>query len=175
MIYITAFILTLFITQIAGAVPHTCGDLTSPESDDTRDLSYGDSTAQYAIADPAPAQKYKVTYDPIYDNPSGSMNAVSCSDGQNGLASRFPLFGDVPNFPHIGGAFNIVWNSTHCGDCWVLTNPANNASINFTAIDFTGTGFNIAQEAFEELNGGKTGTGTLQVKAHTVHRSVCGL
>ena len=177
MIYITAFVLTLFLTQIARSQPQTCGDRIFPESDDTRGLSYGDGDAQYAITNPVSesVQQFKVTFDQTYDNPGGSMDTVSCSNGQNGLASRFPTFGDVPNFPHIGGAFNIVWNSTNCGACWILTNPVNNASINFTAIDFAGNGFNIAQEAFEDLNGGVIGNGTLEVEANTVAASVCGL
>ncbi len=171
MIYITAFILTLFLTPIARAVPRSCGD-----SDDPRGLSYGDGTAQYAIPNSVPLQPllYQVTYDPTYDNPDGSMNSVSCSDGQNGLAPRFPIFSDLPTFPYIGGAFNIVWNSTNCGECWNLTNPVNEASILLTGIDHTAAGFNIAEEAFEALNGGVL-DGTLNVEAHVVPASACGL
>ncbi len=57
----------------------------------------------------------RTTYDTTY-NKSGSMNNV------NGLAARFLTFGDVPSFPFIGGALDVVWNSPNCGLCWKLTN-----------------------------------------------------
>jgi len=162
MIYITTFIITLFFTHVVRALPGACGD----------GLSYGDGDAQRTVV---PLQEFKVTFDPTYDNAAGSMNTVACSNGQNGLASRFPTFGRVPNFAHIGGAFNVVWNSPNCGACWILTNPANNVAINFTAIDAAGVGFNIAESAFRQLNGGVIGNGTLQVDARRVSPGVCGL
>jgi hypothetical protein len=103
------------------------------------------------------------------------MNNVACSNGANGLAARFPTFGDVPTFPFIGGAFDVVWNSPNCGSCWTLTNPATGTSINLVAVDAAGSGFNIAQEAFVQLNGGQVGQGTLDVVATKVSPSVCGL
>jgi len=110
-----------------------------------------------------------------YDNKSGSMNNVACSNGANGLTARFPTFGDVPSFPFIGGAFDVVWNSPNCGSCWTLTNAATGTSINFVAIDAAGSGFNIAQEAFVQLNGGQVGQGVVDVFATKVSPSVCGL
>jgi Cerato-platanin len=175
MVYITAFILTLFLTHIARALPRGCSDAISPESDDALRLSYGDSDAQYAITNPVPAAQYKVTYDPKFDNELGSMDRVACSDGRHGLAARFAQFRNVPTFPYIGGAHDIHWNSPNCGSCWKLTNTANNASITITTIDRAGHGFNIAETAFEELNGGEVGEGMLQVEAHKVPIQVCGL
>jgi len=175
MIYITTFILTFLLMHIVRALPGGCGDTISPELGDPRGLSYGDGNAQHTVNNPAPLQQFKVTFDPTYDNAGDSMDIVACSNGQNGLASRFPTFGSVPNFAHIGGAFNVVWNSPNCGACWILTNPANNAFINFTAIDAAGVGFNIAEAAFRQLNGGVIGNGTLQVEARRVSPSVCGL
>lgn len=117
----------------------------------------------------------RATFDTFYDNKSGSMNNVACSNGANGLAARFPTFGDVPTFPAIGGAFDVVWNSPNCGSCWTLTNPATGASINMVAVDTAGAGFNIAQDAFVQLNGGQVGQGVLDVVASKVAPSVCGL
>ncbi|KAI0304605.1 Cerato-platanin, partial [Russula brevipes] len=114
-------------------------------------------------------------YDTTFDNKAGSMNGVACSDGQNGLAARFPTFGDVPSFPFVGGAFDVVWNSPNCGACWSVTNKATGVSVNITAIDTAGAGFNIAQEAFVQLNGGSIGQGVLDVVANKISTSACGL
>ena len=48
-------------------------------------------------------------------------------------------------------------------------------SIQITAIDTATGGFNIAQEAFEKLNGGQIGQGVVDVVANKVAASVCGL
>lgn len=45
-----------------------------------------------------------VSYDQRYDVGGTSLNTVACSDGENGLESRFPTFSDLPAFPRIGGA-----------------------------------------------------------------------
>lgn len=123
----------------------------------------------------APTTTLKATFDTTYDNKNGSLNSVACSNGANGLVGRFPTFGDVPSFPFIGGAFDIVWNSPNCGGCWSLTNAATGVSIHITAIDTAGAGFNIAQEAFVQLNGGQIGQGVVDVVATKVSPSVCGL
>jgi Cerato-platanin len=115
----------------------------------------------------------KATFDTTYDNPSGSLNSVACSNGANGLAGIFPTFGDIPSFPFIGGAPGIVWNSPNCGSCWQLVS-ATGAYIFMTAIDSAAT-FNIAQEAFEVLNGGQVGQGELEVFAEQVPLYLCGL
>lgn len=42
------------------------------------------------------------------------MTAVSCSDGTNGLITRYgyQTQGAIPHFPHVGGAAQIAgWNS----------------------------------------------------------------
>ncbi|KAF8467134.1 SnodProt1 [Russula ochroleuca] len=117
----------------------------------------------------------RATYDTTYDNKDGSLNGVACSNGPNGLAVRFPTFGDIPSFPFIGGAFDVVWNSPNCGACWNLTNIATGVSISLTAVDSAGAGFNIAQEAFEKLNNGQIGQGVLDVVANKISLSFCGM
>jgi len=124
---------------------------------------------------PTTPSTFRTTFDMTYDNKSGSMNNVACSNGANGLTARFPTFGDVPSFPFIGGAFDVVWNSPNCGSCWTLTNTVTGKSINIVAVDAAGAGFNIAQEAFVQLNGGQIGQGFLDVFATKVSPSVCGL
>lgn len=167
MIYFTTFILTLFLTQITRALPSACRDPIVPEPS-TPEL-YGD--AQYNIPVPVPL---RTTYDNVYDRKHGSLNSVACSNGEYGLVSRYPTFGDLPSFPFIGGAFDIVWNSPNCGACWKITNRANNESIHITAIDSAGAGFNIAEVAFKKLSGGELGSGVLDVVAHRIPAAVCG-
>ncbi|KAL0070427.1 hypothetical protein AAF712_002258 [Marasmius tenuissimus] len=121
----------------------------------------------------------QLQYDPAYDNAGQSMNTVACSDGQNGLASRFPNFGSVPGFPHIG-AVDVVegWNSLNCGACFrvTYTNQGTTRSINVVAIDHAGTGFNVAQRAMDELTGGQAvALGRIDVQSQRLAPSECGL
>jgi hypothetical protein len=62
--------------------------------------------------------------------------------------------------------------------CWKLTGEATGASLIMTAIDSSGSDFNIAQEAFVTLNGGRIGQGVLDaapVVVEQVDHHVCGL
>jgi hypothetical protein len=143
------FALALLLTHVALALPHA-----EPSTQSTT---------------------VRATFDTTFDNASGSLNGVACSNGANGLAARFPTFGNIPTFPFIGGAPNVTFDSPNCGGCWRLTSTATGASLIMTAIDSAGSGFNIAQEAFVTLNGGQIGQGTLDVVAEQVSRSICGL
>jgi hypothetical protein len=44
-----------------------------------------------------------------------------------------------------------------------------------TVVDSSGSGFNLAQEAFVTLNGGQIGQRTLDVVAEQLDRHICGL
>ncbi|EMD92796.1 hypothetical protein COCC4DRAFT_50890 [Bipolaris maydis ATCC 48331] len=116
-----------------------------------------------------------VSYDPGYDDASRSMDVVSCSDGSNGLASRFPTQGSLPRFPLIGGYQGIAgWNSPQCGTCYGLT--YNGKTIYVLAIDHTGAGFNIAQAAMNQLtNGQAAALGRIDAQYQQVAVSNCGL
>lgn len=147
-----------------------------------------------------PALCTTVTYDTAYDVSSASLNTVACSNGANGLVSRFPTFGDLPNFPNIGGAPAVAgWNSPNCGKspvcpqkgfrsdtlchlgtCWALTYtpPTGKVKkvIHVLAIDTGAKGFNIALEAMNELTEGQAvQLGTVDVVSSQVDASVCGL
>ena len=64
-----------------------------------------------------------VSHDPIYDDPSRPLTDVACSDGENGLITRYGAYGweTQGNMPrYIGGIDTIGWNSTLCGTCWIL-------------------------------------------------------
>ncbi|EKM60320.1 uncharacterized protein PHACADRAFT_54316, partial [Phanerochaete carnosa HHB-10118-sp] len=118
-----------------------------------------------------------VSYDQMYDNASGSLTTVACSDGPNGLLTKNlgPDFGNLPHFPNIGGAAAIAgWNDPNCGTCWQLT--YNGTSINVLAIDHAQSGFNIALGAMNALtNNEATFLGRINAQAQQVDDSVCGL
>ncbi|KAF2248501.1 hypothetical protein BU26DRAFT_531765 [Trematosphaeria pertusa] len=93
-----------------------------------------------------------VSYDTGYDDKSRSMTAVSCSDGANGLITKYgwQTQGAIPNYPYIGGYQGIAgWNSPQCGTCYSVTYNAN--TIYVLAIDHTATGFNLAKQAMDAL------------------------
>ncbi|ESZ90931.1 plant expansin-like protein [Sclerotinia borealis F-4128] len=102
-------------------------------------------------------QAIQVTYDPGYDNASHSLDAVACSNGENGLETRFPAYkvqGDLPTFARIGGASTIAgWNSPNCGTCYSLSYQG--VTINILAIDHADIGFNIAESAMNTLTKGR--------------------
>ncbi|KAF8894772.1 Asp f 13-like protein [Infundibulicybe gibba] len=121
-----------------------------------------------------------VSFDPVYDNASGSLTTVSCSDGSNGLINRgFSTFGSLPKFPHIGGAVAVEgFNSVNCGTCWQLTFTTGGVtrSVNVLAIDHASPGFNIAEGAMNDLTGGQAvQLGRIDAAAVQVASSVCGL
>lgn len=101
------------------------------------------------------AQAITVSYDTGYDDASRSLADVSCSDGANGLITKYgwQTQGQIPHFPYIGGYEGIAgWNSAQCGTCWSLT--FNDKTIYVLAIDHTAAGFNIAEAAMNDLTGG---------------------
>ena len=165
MVSLAIFAFALFFAQAARALPEP-GQLP---------LTHGECpySAPPSKLDAQPPIHWRATYDTTYDNPKGSMNGVACSNGANGLASKYPRFGDLPSFPNIGGAYDIVWNSPNCGACWSLTYKATGKSVNITAIDTAGAGFNIAKKAFEKLTNGDTSKGAIDVVAKKISHHVC--
>lgn len=105
------------------------------------------------------------------------MTAVSCSDGANGLITKYgwQTQGAIPKFPYIGAAEAVGgWNSPQCGTCWQLS--YNGKSINVLAIDHAGAGFNIALDAMNALtNGQATALGRIDAQSVQVPISNCGL
>ena len=117
-----------------------------------------------------------VSWDAGYDDGSRSMTAVACSDGANGLITRYgwQTQSAIPTFPNIGGFDGIPgWNSDQCGTCWQLS--SNGLTVNILAIDHANTGFNIGQNAFNALTNGNSAEGTVEADVVLVDRSVCGV
>nr|AKB94552.1 cerato-platanin-like protein 1 [Heterobasidion annosum]CEH24659.1 cerato-platanin 3 [Heterobasidion irregulare]CEH24660.1 cerato-platanin 3 [Heterobasidion irregulare]CEH24661.1 cerato-platanin 3 [Heterobasidion irregulare] len=105
------------------------------------------------------------------------MNTAACSNGPHGLASKFPTFGDLPDYPYVGGVFAVSsWNSANCGTCWAVTYPETGVTINVLAIDVASPGFNVAQAAMDKLTNGKaTQLGKVEVNVEQVPTSACKL
>jgi hypothetical protein len=126
-----------------------------------------------------PAYAVTVSFDTNYDNGGSSLTTVACSDGANGLITRygFQSFADIPDFPHIGGASVVPgWNSPNCGTCWQLTYAGTGKSINVLVVDHADDGFNLSQEALDELtNGQATQLGRIDASATQVAVTQCGL
>jgi len=124
-----------------------------------------------------------VAFDQTYDNGANSMDIVACSDGLNGLITRFGFkkFSDIPRFPLIGAAGAVAgFNSTNCGTCWQLTftnGSGAKKTIDILAIDHAGAGtFNIALAAMNTLTGNQAEQlGRVNVVSTQVAASVCGL
>ncbi|KAI0028814.1 Sm1 [Vararia minispora EC-137] len=134
-------------------------------------------SAILALAAAAAAATSQVRYDNTYDNAKGSLDTVACSNGPNGIETRYGYkkFGDLPTFPNIGAASAIAgYNSPACGSCWKLTYGSK--SIIVTAIDHAGTGFNIAEAAMNTLTGGHAVEfGVVNVTSTQVAANQCGL
>ncbi|KAI1203618.1 EC5 protein [Nemania serpens] len=118
-----------------------------------------------------------VAYDQGYDTAGRSMTAVSCSDGTNGLITRYgwQTQGAIPRFPYIGAAAAVTgWNSPGCGTCWRLT--WNGRSVTVLAVDHAAAGFNIALKAMNDLtNGQAVALGRIDATAVQVAASACGI
>ncbi|KAI0400441.1 eliciting plant response-like protein [Xylaria palmicola] len=118
-----------------------------------------------------------VAYDQGYDDAGRSMTAVACSDGPNGLTTRYgwTTQGQIPRFPNIGAAAAVGgWNSAACGTCWSLS--YNGRTVHVLAVDHAGAGFNIALRAMNDLtNGQAVALGRVEAAATQVAQSNCGL
>lgn len=103
------------------------------------------------------AQKGYVTYHNYAANTP--LKTVACSDGANGLITKFKQSTISRWFPNVGAASFATWNSPNCGGCYRLQNAANGKSISITVIDQCaavggyGAHFDISPVAFATLGG----------------------
>ena len=100
------------------------------------------------------ASAVTLSYDNGYSDGGRSLNVVSCSDGSNGLITRYGYQkqSDIPRFPYIGGSSDIAgWNSPSCGQCYSLEYAKTGKKVFILAIDHVAQGFNVAQKAMDEL------------------------
>jgi hypothetical protein len=81
------------------------------------------------------------------------LNTVACGSV---LAGKYPTFGQLPGFPHIGGAITIAGSgSPSCGKCYQLHYTGNgiDKTITVLGIDTAPAGFNIGLKAMNDLTG----------------------
>ena len=119
-----------------------------------------------------------VTYDIGYDNATRPIHFLACSNGVNGLGTRYGwrTQGKIVNFPYIGGAqFVEKWDSVNCGTCWSTTYKGK--TIYILAVDRTGNGLNIGLQAMQELAGNHYAvqTGRVDAEVALVPEKFCGL
>ncbi|KAI0329937.1 Cerato-platanin [Cubamyces sp. BRFM 1775] len=116
------------------------------------------------------------TWDDAYDNFTGDLNTVACSNGENGMITKgFTTFGSLPNWPFIGATDAIAgYDSPNCGTCWELTYKGKGFTI--LAIDHAAEGFNISKVALEQLtDGAGIPLGHVEVDAAQIPIERCGL
>lgn len=103
-------------------------------------------------------QAVTLSYDPGYSDASRSLNVVSCSDGSNGLITRYgwTTQGQIPRFPYIGGSSDVAgWNSPSCGQCYQVEYAKTGKKVFILAVDHAAQGLNVAQKAMDELTNGQ--------------------
>ncbi|KAI0368753.1 cerato-platanin-like secreted protein [Pilatotrama ljubarskyi] len=137
------------------------------------------SLATVALGVPASSSSksttMQVTYDPVYDRKSNSLDIVACSNGRHGLETKgYTTFGSLPN-QYLGGAQAVAgWNSPNCGTCWQVS--YNGTTINVLAIDHADSGLNIGEKGLNKLTHGRAEErGVIHAKVTQVSASKCGL
>ncbi|RSL41702.1 hypothetical protein BHE90_016437 [Fusarium euwallaceae] len=118
-----------------------------------------------------------VSYDTGYDDGNRAMTSVACSDGKNGLITRygFNKQSDIPRFPYIGGVYTIAgWNSPNCGSCFRVEYQGR--KIHVLAIDHAGEGVNMGLRAMNDLTNGKAAQlGRINAQVYHAKPTDCGL
>jgi len=96
-----------------------------------------------------------VTYHNYYEGQS--LRETSCSDGENGLMTRWGYDTIDPMAPFVAATSISGWNSPNCGNCYEVVGSA--STVYLTAIDQCGAGpegmmhFDIHPTAFQMLMG----------------------
>ncbi|KAL7279016.1 cerato-platanin-like secreted protein [Trametes coccinea BRFM310] len=135
------------------------------------------SLASVALAVPASTSTsttMQITYDPVYDKKSNSLNIVACSNGKHGLETKgYTTFGSLPA-TYVGGVQAVAgWNSANCGTCWQVS--YNGTTLNVLAIDHADSGVNLGEVAMNKLtHGHAVERGVIHAKVKEVDVSNCG-
>ncbi|EGP88567.1 unnamed protein product [Zymoseptoria tritici ST99CH_1A5] len=135
-------------------------------------------TTTFTLLTATIASATTVSYDPGYDKANNPMTGVACSDGNNGLITRYgyQTYGSIPRFPYIGGSSDIAgYNSDQCGQCYSVSYNGGQP-IYILAIDHTLEGLNISEEAMNALTGGQAeAVGRVDAQVTKVGVDMCGL
>lgn len=120
-----------------------------------------------------------LSYDAGYSDSSRSLSVVACSNGPNGLITRFGWTrqSQIPRFPYIGGSGDIKsWNSPSCGTCYSVKYAPTGRTIFVLGIDVAASGLNVATEAMDDVtNGNAVMLGRIEVQTSKVDFRKCGL
>jgi hypothetical protein len=91
-------------------------------------------------------------------NAGDSLTTVACSDGANGIMTKFGYSNLSPMYPYVTAFSGATWNSPNCGKCVRVQGSV--ATVYLTVIDQCGpppgghdAHFDIAPTAFRELFG----------------------
>ncbi|KAI9197184.1 Cerato-platanin-domain-containing protein [Polychytrium aggregatum] len=97
---------------------------------------------------------------PTTCTPATSLDTVSCSDGSNGLITRWGYSDLSQLWPYVMAFNDAGWNSPNCGTCIELTDTITGNTVHVTVIDQCGpppsgysAHFDIAPPAHQELFG----------------------
>ncbi|KAF8120902.1 Cerato-platanin [Boletus edulis] len=96
----------------------------------------------------------QLKYDNTYDTSGLSLDTVACSNGPNGLETKYgyTTLGTVPAYPNLGAVYTVSgWDSPKCGACYAVTYQATGVTVNILAVDKTDTGFTVSQQAMDNL------------------------
>lgn len=160
-------------------IPHKALTLCPSDTPLTSTMKFASSIfSLLALALPAFSQTTTQTlsYDTAYDNSSGLLSNLACSDGEYGLETKgYNTLGELPNFPNVGGVYTVTgWDSPGCGTCYNVTYGS--TSIYILAVDVSLEGFNIAQAAMNTLTGNLASElGRINVQSTQVDASYCGI
>mmetsp|Transcript_4822 Transcript_4822/g.6577 ORF Transcript_4822/g.6577 Transcript_4822/m.6577 type:complete len:122 (-) Transcript_4822:257-622(-) len=88
------------------------------------------------------------------------LTQVSCSDGLNGLMTKWGYSTIQPMWPYVAATSNLQWNSPVCGTCYAVSSEATGKTIYITTIDKVAhpgpnneLHFDLSWPAFYELLG----------------------
>lgn len=140
------------------------------------------ASLNFAAAVPAAAPvardgvSVSVSYDQSYDVSTSSLNTAACGSV---LIQKYPTFGSLPGFPHIGGAPTIAGSgSPNCGKCYQLHYSGNGVdeTITVLGVDQATGAFNIGLQAMNDLtNGQAVQLGRVTANYTEVEASQCGV
>ncbi|KAL6690932.1 eliciting plant response like protein [Trichoderma pleuroticola] len=127
-----------------------------------------------AVVAPVSAEVVSATFDPLYDDPSRSLNTVACWRKNIGFMPNldWQLQQDAVGFIGLDSIDRL--NSAKCLSCWTL--EYNDKTISLLALDSAESGIVMSLDALQFLTDGRARElGRVDVHAKEVDTSECGL
>ncbi|KAK4066831.1 hypothetical protein Trihar35433_7258 [Trichoderma harzianum] len=127
-----------------------------------------------AVVFPVSAEVVSATFDPLYDDPSRSLNTVACWRKNIGFMPNldWQIQQDAVGFIGLNSIDRL--NSRKCFSCWTL--EYNDKTISLLAIDSAESGIVMSLNALQYLTDGQAHElGRVDVHAKEVDTSECGL